>query len=117
MPRICAYSSSLGYNFAESWEEVASIFGAFSGFFLVFLVAIQMKVGAKRLFSALHYHISSLCASSLWTIFSAALHLILRLSTNDSPGLSQRKWGTAELWRIRVASTEIPSHSIKKGLV
>ena len=35
---------SLGYIFAESWEEVASIFGAFSGFFLVFLVAIVLSV-------------------------------------------------------------------------
>jgi len=29
----------LGYIFAESWEEVASIFGAFSGLVLAFLVA------------------------------------------------------------------------------
>lgn len=34
----------LGYLFAESWEEVASIFGAFSGLFLAFLVAIVLSV-------------------------------------------------------------------------
>jgi membrane-associated protein len=35
---------SLGYVFAESWEEVASIFGAFSGLFLAFLAAIVLSV-------------------------------------------------------------------------
>ena len=34
----------LGYLFAESWEEVASIFGAFSGLFLVGLVALVLCV-------------------------------------------------------------------------
>jgi len=34
----------LGYVFAESWEEVASIFGAFSGLFLAFLAAIVLSV-------------------------------------------------------------------------
>jgi membrane-associated protein len=34
----------LGYVFAESWEEVAGIFGAFSGLFLAFLVAIVLSV-------------------------------------------------------------------------
>ncbi len=33
-----------GYVFAESWEEVASIFGAFSGLFLAFLAAIVLSV-------------------------------------------------------------------------
>jgi membrane-associated protein len=33
---------SLGYIFAESWEEVASIFGAFSGLVLALLVAIVL---------------------------------------------------------------------------
>ena len=35
---------SLGYIFAESWEEVASIFGALSGFLLVFLVTIGLTI-------------------------------------------------------------------------
>ncbi|HYX48165.1 MAG TPA: hypothetical protein VE843_00350, partial [Ktedonobacteraceae bacterium] len=35
---------TLGYIFAESWEEVAGILGAFSGFFLAFLVAILLSV-------------------------------------------------------------------------
>ncbi len=34
----------LGYLFAESWEEVAGIFGAFSGLLLVCLVAIVLSV-------------------------------------------------------------------------
>ena len=37
-------SLGLGYFFAESWEEVAGIFGAFSGLFLVCLVAIVLSV-------------------------------------------------------------------------
>lgn len=39
---------SIGYFFAESWEEVASIFGAFSGFLLVFLVAIGLSIVLVR---------------------------------------------------------------------
>ena len=35
---------SLGYIFAESWEEVAGILGAFSGLFLAFLTAILLTV-------------------------------------------------------------------------
>lgn len=35
---------TLGYIFAESWEEVAGILGAFSGFFLAFLAAILLSV-------------------------------------------------------------------------
>jgi membrane-associated protein len=34
----------LGYIFAESWEEVAGILGAFSGLFLAFLTAILLTV-------------------------------------------------------------------------
>lgn len=34
----------LGYVFAESWEEVAGILGAFSGLFLAFLAAILLSV-------------------------------------------------------------------------
>ena len=41
---------SLGYIFAESWEEVAGILGAFSGLFLAFLTAILLfrSPGAKN---------------------------------------------------------------------
>jgi membrane-associated protein len=35
---------SLGYIFAESWEEVAGILGAFSGLFLAFLTAVLLSV-------------------------------------------------------------------------
>ncbi len=35
---------SLGYIFAESWEEVAGILGAFSGLFLAFLATILLSV-------------------------------------------------------------------------
>ncbi len=35
---------TLGYIFAESWEEVAGILGAFSGFFLALLTAIFLTV-------------------------------------------------------------------------
>ena len=38
----------LGYVFATSWEEVASIFGAFSILFLVFLVAIILSILLTR---------------------------------------------------------------------
>lgn len=38
----------LGYIFAESWEEVAGIFGAFSGLFLALLVALMLSVVLLR---------------------------------------------------------------------
>ena len=38
----------LGYIFAESWEEAASLFGAFSSLFLVFLVAAVLFVVLVR---------------------------------------------------------------------
>ena len=38
----------LGYVFAESWEEVASIFGAFSALFLAFLAAAILSVLISR---------------------------------------------------------------------
>ncbi|MBV8694841.1 MAG: VTT domain-containing protein [Ktedonobacteraceae bacterium] len=38
----------LGYLFAASWEEVAAIFGTFSGFFLVLLVALLLSVQLVR---------------------------------------------------------------------
>jgi membrane-associated protein len=34
----------LGYIFAESWEEAASLFGAFSSLFLVFLTAVVLSI-------------------------------------------------------------------------
>ncbi len=34
----------LGYVFAESWEEVASLFGAFSTLLLIFLIAVVLAV-------------------------------------------------------------------------
>lgn len=34
----------LGYVFAESWEEAAGIFGAFSGLFLAFLAAFVLSI-------------------------------------------------------------------------
>jgi membrane-associated protein len=39
---------SLGYIFAESWEEVAGILGAFSGLFLAFLTALILSVILAR---------------------------------------------------------------------
>ncbi len=42
---LCAIISlGLGYIFAESWEEAASIFGAFSSLFFVLLMAIILSV-------------------------------------------------------------------------
>ena len=38
----------LGYIFAESWEEAANLFGAFSGFFLAFLTAIILSLVLVR---------------------------------------------------------------------
>jgi membrane-associated protein len=35
---------SLGYAFAETWEEVAGLFGAFSGLLLTLLVAIVLSI-------------------------------------------------------------------------
>ncbi|HEV7235800.1 MAG TPA: DedA family protein [Ktedonobacteraceae bacterium] len=37
-------SLGLGYVFAASWEEVASLFGAFSSLLLIFLVAVVLAV-------------------------------------------------------------------------
>jgi membrane-associated protein len=39
----------LGYIFAESWEEAASLFGAFSGFFLAFLTALILSLVLVRM--------------------------------------------------------------------
>jgi membrane protein DedA with SNARE-associated domain len=39
----------LGYIFAESWEEAAGLFGAFSGFFLAFLTAIILSLVLVRM--------------------------------------------------------------------
>ncbi len=39
----------LGYIFAESWEEAAGLFGAFSGFFLAFLTAIILSLVLLRM--------------------------------------------------------------------
>jgi membrane-associated protein len=41
-------SLGLGYAFAASWGEVASIFGAFSGFVLAFLVAVVFAAMLTR---------------------------------------------------------------------
>ena len=35
---------SLGYAFAETWEEVAGLFGAFSGLLLTLLIAIALSI-------------------------------------------------------------------------
>jgi len=42
-------SLGLGYIFAESWEEAASLFGAFSGFFLAFLTAVILSLVLVRM--------------------------------------------------------------------
>jgi len=41
-------SLGLGYVFAASWEEVASLFGAFSSLLLIFLVAVVLAVVLMR---------------------------------------------------------------------
>ncbi len=41
-------SLGLGYVFAASWEEVASLFGAFSSLLLIFLIAVVLAVVLVR---------------------------------------------------------------------
>lgn len=53
-------SLGLGYAFAASWEEVASLFGAFSSFVLVFLIAcVLFMLLIRRLRRHRHINTSS----------------------------------------------------------
>lgn len=82
-------SLGLGFAFAESWEEVASIFGAFSILFLVFLVAIILtglllrKIRQDRL--ALHAQSSVHAAAHSATELPPLPQLAPPIKKNSGP--------------------------------